>query len=111
MNKRQFEGEVSQIVRMLSEHAYLQYSPASQKEYSQKIAAAWVHFQELMLRATHVLLPEDLEAAEDFSLVRKGTAHEVYRLLSRAAGRHGRKGEQETEALFRTAEERLKLMR
>jgi hypothetical protein len=87
VRRREFEGEFDQILRMLREHAYLQYAPSRRLEYEARIAATFVHFRNLVLECAGIELPFDKEAAEDLSRLRGPSCSEAARTLARAGSR------------------------
>jgi hypothetical protein len=48
VTKREFASEFGGIINLLKDHSFLQYSPAGQPEYDQKVATAAAAFVDLM---------------------------------------------------------------
>lgn len=111
MRKSQFEGEFDQILRMLQEHSYLQYSPSRRAEYEAKIKAVFVHFRNLVLDCAGIELPYEQAAAEDLARLRSASVGEAARTLSRTGARLAAAGQTEPAQTWVKAAAALRALR
>ncbi|OHE63262.1 MAG: hypothetical protein A2413_14430 [Treponema sp. RIFOXYC1_FULL_61_9] len=111
MTKAEFSGEFDQILRLMRDHAYLQYAPSSRAEYEKKIEAAFWHFRELVRSCAGIELGSDLEAAQEIARLRSPSSSDAARALARVGKRLAASGKTEDALPWVRASEALRALR